>query len=378
MACNKAQLDGAMMNVLGAASKGYDAEPSAVAILNECVDQPGVQEALTTIASTPQFTPTPGQSGMATPTVTPTQTQAAVATPTMTPTPSTMPGPQSSSTPTAYPTSAGPEPNPTPIPNPFSGQPPVGQYNIPQFGQPGPVDIQQPTPPADPSAGALQYGMNLPPGLAGGEGAMTDPAAHGYQSPELNVQTLGMEPWMQDAGITNDYILTHGWNDPLVSDMFAKQQGLPAYWGRENEELLNTIPGLYALNNPGQPTPTGAEYAGMMDEYAGMVNTPGQYMDTSSTWDNLFAPQMEGGDVNMGGGYNFEDLAQLTPDEQESVIIGSAQTLFPYLTKDASQALQFKLQRATMDWKEKRLANDPSAPATLLEYLYSIGADNWV
>jgi hypothetical protein len=160
--------------------------------------------------------------------------------------------------------------------------------------------------------------------------------------------------------------------------MFAKQQGLPAYWGRENEELLNTIPGLYALNNPGQPTPTGAEYAGMMDEYAGMVNTPGQYMDTSSTWDNLFAPQMEGGDVNMGGGYNFEDLAQLTPDEQESVIIGSAQTLFPYLTKDASQALQFKLQRATMDWKEKRLANDPSAPATLLEYLYSIGADNWV
>ena len=273
------------------------------------------------------------------------------------------------------------------IRNPFSGAPlPIG---VPGAAEAEAAAAAQALNRPDPNA--YVPGVGGDPALGIISGTQEAPGMSGYSaaaqswSPEmmaqqrdLQLQYMGAAPWLRESGLGPSTLARYNPGDPanagMYMDLYGKSQGMPGYWAAQNQDLFNTLPGLYALNNPNADPLQPAQIASMASELGpgGALGTPGQYLDTNAEWDKIFSNQMQ-----TVGGDTAADLAMQDPSLQIEAVKGGMATLAPYMTPQARQSLEAKLNRASLDYIELTETN-PQGVGDFLTYLRGIGADDWI
>jgi hypothetical protein len=210
----------------------------------------------------------------------------------------------------------------------------------------------------------------VPGGYAGSPGA-------GAGSQDLGMTgMLAGDPngWLAKAGVTTQFLNNYNnYGDPMYLDMYAKQQGLPEWWARQNAQQFANMGSLYELQH-GSPVDDPANLVNMASDLGpgGSLDQPGQYMSGTALYDNGL---MQGNVAGLNAG---EQLSSLTPPEQAALIKQSVGTIAQYLTSDAGAGLVRQMDRAITDWQELGAQSGGIPPVDLLTYLHSIGADNWI
>jgi hypothetical protein len=276
--------------------------------------------------------------------------------------------------------------------NPFNPNQPMGPVQPQQPGQPAfspaytehsnGFDPNVPTPSTtDPSSNA-QNNLNYPPpsymeGMPGVPAGYAGSPGQGAGSQDLGMTgMLAGDPngWLAKAGVTTQFLNNYNnYGDPMYLDMYAKQQGLPEWWARQNADQFANMGSLYELQH-GSPVDDPANLVNMASDLGpgGSLNQPGQYMSGTALYDNGL---MQGNVAGLNAG---EQLSSLTPPEQAAVIKQSVGTIAQYLTADAGAGLTRQMDRAITDWQELGAQSGGIPPVDLLTYLHSIGADNWI
>lgn len=248
-----------------------------------------------------------------------------------------------------------------------------------QTGQPLPIPAQAP------QAGA----PSGPPGI--NPQAFSPAGANGVPSPGISDQDALMnyftgdpDSWLNDTGM--DFGALYGINPYTDTglarglDLYADTMGnKPAYWARQNQDLMGVMPGLEALANPGQAPETGLGYLGKIPEYDELLNTPGKYLDIEGLYDSMFSgiPDQTGNkDSTLAPGAAM-NLQAMTPDEQINTVMGAFGTMSPFIAPEASNDINIMLSQAAIDWQQMVDQGDMSYP-DFLSFLYSIGAADWM
>lgn len=172
-------------------------------------------------------------------------------------------------------------------------------------------------------------------------------------NPGAGMDLMGGAPWMKTIGMDPLAPLKYNplENPEMYLNMFGQTQDQPGYFGAQNAELYKTLPGLYSLNNPGGRVLSPHEVAGFASEFGegGLFGTPGQYLDTGATWDELMGT---GGTATGQSGLVQSDMATLEPDQQIGVVAGALESLSPWMMPDAATNMKVKLAQASERWKQ--------------------------
>jgi hypothetical protein len=140
-----------------------------------------------------------------------------------------------------------------------------------------------------------------------------------------------------------------------------------------NQGLVEQAPAMYSLMNPGRTLTGAGDTAAFTNEFTQAMNTPGQYVDPSGLYDNIFSPEAQQSAGVMGP--NSYPGTQEYQSAQINAVYGSLTALAPYMTPTSLAGVQGQLDQAIIEWQDAQLRGDPT---DLITFLSAKGAANWL
>lgn len=135
---------------------------------------------------------------------------------------------------------------------------------------------------------------------------------------------------------------------------------------------------LWALHNPGVAMPDQlGQYenaAEFMNAMSGPIGTDGiGVMDGYSLWDSQFSDEYMNSERGMGSGENFDEISA----SQYNQIMTNIQAMTPSMGSQNAGMIMNMVDRSYDDYRQLQLTGNSVNGVSFLQYLKSIGAEDW-